>query len=76
MKVPPLDSEAFLDFPALAPPPGVTPQFDNPPSLRAPGLAVLQLTVATLFVGMRFHTKHFVVKKVLPEDCELSNTTS
>ncbi|KAH7076445.1 hypothetical protein BKA63DRAFT_282814 [Paraphoma chrysanthemicola] len=68
MKLPPPDSEEFLNLPALAPPPGVIPKFENPPSLRQPELAVLQLTLATLAVWMRLYTKQFVVRRMLPED--------
>ncbi len=63
-------SEAFLDLPALAPPPGVTPNFIDPPNLRQPWLAVVQITLATLAVFMRLFTKKFVVKRVLIDDCE------
>lgn len=65
-----MNTPAFLDYPALAPPKGVTPNFDNPSNLAAPELAVLQLTLATLFVAMRLYTKRFVVKRILAEDCE------
>ncbi|KAF1932126.1 uncharacterized protein M421DRAFT_285051 [Didymella exigua CBS 183.55] len=60
--------DAILDGPALAPPPGVTPNFENPVNLSLPGMAVLQLVVATAVVGMRVYTKLGVVRKMLAED--------
>jgi len=60
----------MLDAPALAPPPGVVANFDHPDNLSHPELAVLQLTVATVVVGMRVYTKMGVVRKMLAEDCE------
>lgn len=62
--------DAILDAPALAPPPGVTANFENPRNLSHPELAVLQLVVATAVVGMRVYTKLGVVRKMLAEDCE------
>lgn len=62
--------DAILDRPALAPPPGVVPNFANPDNLSQPELAVLQLVVATVVVGMRVYTKLGVVRNMLAEDCE------
>ena len=62
--------DAILDGPALAPPPGVKPNFVNPDNLAHPGLAVLQLTIATLVVLMRTYTKLGVLRKMQAEDCE------
>jgi hypothetical protein len=62
--------ELILNSPALAPPEGVVPNFDNPHNLRHPELAILQLTAATLVVGMRVYTKLCVIRNMLAEDCE------
>lgn len=62
--------DAMLDTPALAPPSGVKANFDNPDNLSHPELAVLQLVVATVVVGLRIYTKLGVVRKMLAEDCE------
>ena len=62
--------DAILDGPALAPPPGVKPNFVNPDNLAHPGLEVLQLTIATLVVLMRIYTKLGVLRKMQAEDCE------
>lgn len=61
--------DAILDGPAIAPPPGVKPNFEHPDNLSHPELAVLQLVVATVVVGMRVYTKLGVVRKMLAEDC-------
>jgi hypothetical protein len=63
----------IMDLPALAPPEGVVSNFDNPDNLSQPELAVLQLIVATLAVIVRIFTKHFIVRKMLVEDCKLAS---
>jgi hypothetical protein len=62
--------DAILDGPALAPPPGVRPNFENPDNLSHPELAWLQLIIATVVVVMRVYTKLGVVRNMLAEDCE------
>lgn len=62
-------TEAILNGPALAPPPGTEPNFDNPDNLAHPKLAVLQLSIATLVVAMRLYTKLGVLRNILVEDC-------
>ncbi|KAJ4984261.1 integral membrane protein [Stagonosporopsis vannaccii] len=62
--------DAILNGPALAPPPGVKPNFDDPKDLSHPELAILQLLVATLVVAMRVYTKMGVLRNMLVEDCE------
>ena len=64
--------DAILDGPALAPPPGVKPNFVNPSNLAHPELAVLQLAIATFVVVMRIYTKLGVLRKMQAEDCEYS----
>jgi hypothetical protein len=61
---------AFLDQPALSPPEGVVPNLRNPDNLADPELAVLQLAVTTVVVGIRLYTKGVVIGKMLAEDCE------
>lgn len=60
-----------MSAPALAPPKGVVPNFENPHNLSQPGLAILQLVLTTVVVGIRVYTKMWVVRKMLAEDCEL-----
>ncbi|KAI1753690.1 hypothetical protein F4782DRAFT_495359 [Xylaria castorea] len=61
----PEELQALLDGPALAPPPGVVPQFDNPSNLRLATLAVpiTSVIVATLVLMMRVYTRISVVHK-------------
>jgi hypothetical protein len=69
MRLPSPDSPEFLNLPALPPPPDIIPNFENPPNLKQPELAVLQLILVTLAVWMRLYTKQFVVRRMLAEDC-------
>ena len=58
-------------MPALAPPPGVTPNFRDPYSLAAPLRAVYTLAVVltTLTTFVRLYTKFFIMKVGGWEDC-------
>lgn len=60
----------ILDTPALAPPPGITPNFATPENLSYPEMAILQLVVTTLVVGLRLYTKGVILRKVMSEDCK------
>lgn len=62
--------DAILDGPAMPPPPGVKPNFENPDNLSHPQLAWLQLSIATAVVAMRVYTKLGVMRKMLAEDCK------
>lgn len=57
--------------PALAPPPGITPNFVNPYSQAALAyrLAIAILAVATLAVMARLFTKLKIMKRMENEDC-------
>ena len=61
-----------LDGPAMAPPPGVKPNFVNPPNLEKEFYAdlILCLTISVLVVCMRMWTKARLVRKVQIEDCK------
>ena len=54
------------------PPPGITPNFDDPPSqLRAINAVVIScLTIATIFAWLRLYTKVFVKRSYGSEDCK------
>ena len=58
--------------PAAKPPAGVTPDFNNPPSLETPLIVVVVLFVAisSFFVAMRLYTRHFVLRKLWWDDCK------
>ncbi|KAF2014710.1 hypothetical protein BU24DRAFT_463472 [Aaosphaeria arxii CBS 175.79] len=55
----PIQYESLLDQPALSPPPGIEPQFDNPPSLKHAGfgITVTLLVLITLLFSMRTFVK-------------------
>ena len=58
-------------IPLAPPPPGVTPNFVDPPN-RAWWIYVttaLCLFVTTLVVALRFYSKIFVVKQMAKDDC-------
>ncbi|TRX97450.1 hypothetical protein FHL15_001728 [Xylaria flabelliformis] len=61
----PEEFQALLDGPALAPPPGVEPQFDNPPNLKlaTDAVPITSLIVATLVLMMRIYTRISVVRR-------------
>ena len=60
-----------LDGPALAPPPGVRPNFVNPENLHAVIIAIVTLcvSISTFFFWMRMYTKLFIFRKTGWEDC-------
>ncbi|KAK8162013.1 hypothetical protein IWX90DRAFT_515640 [Phyllosticta citrichinensis] len=59
------DIENFLRQPALAPPDGVTPDFDNPPNENALAwfVTIFCMVVATTFFLLRAYGRLFVEKK-------------
>lgn len=61
-----------LDGPAMALPPGVKPNFVNPPNLEKDFYVdlILCLTISVLVVCMRMWTKARLVRKVQIEDCK------
>ena len=62
------------DF-ALEPPPGVIPNYNDPPTIAGPlvaGLAIM-IAVSTLAFAARLFTKAWVMKQVQTDDCELNN---
>lgn len=61
-----------LDGPAMAPPPGVKPNFVNPPNLEKEFYVdlILCLTISVLVVCMRMWTKARLVRKIQIEDCK------
>lgn len=59
-----------LDMPALQPPDGVTPNFDNPPNYNTSGYALCSffLAVGSIAVILRTYARVFCAKKVRLED--------
>ncbi|KAI1119778.1 hypothetical protein F5Y10DRAFT_259644 [Nemania abortiva] len=68
--LPPAQQEAILNGPALDPPPGVMPNFDNPPNGNALCIAVIAvlLVLATSAFILAAYVKSFYVKKLYLED--------
>ena len=58
--------------PGLEPPPGITPNFENPPSIQSISYAVsaICLFITTLAVGLRIFTKIRVDRNLKLEDCQ------
>lgn len=63
--------EILLTGPALAPPPGVFPNFVDPPNLRHTGVAVqiVTLILSTFAVAMRIYTKARIMHQMAAADC-------
>ncbi|KAI1824605.1 hypothetical protein F4861DRAFT_505642 [Xylaria intraflava] len=68
--LPEMVQQAILNGPALKPPPGVTPTFDNPPNQNALGMAVttLCLSVSTIAIVIVLYARFLRFKKVRYED--------
>lgn len=64
--------QKLLNGPGMAPPPGVKPNFVNPPNLEKEFYIdlILCLTISVLVVAMRMWTKVRVMRKVMIEDCK------
>ncbi|RYP53962.1 hypothetical protein DL769_010422 [Monosporascus sp. CRB-8-3] len=62
--IPPSRLQDVLDGPALPPPEGVVPDFDNPPnkSTMALGALFTCLILATVFLAIRMYARFFVVR--------------
>ncbi|KAK5633635.1 hypothetical protein RRF57_009349 [Xylaria bambusicola] len=58
---------------ALPPPPGIVPDFVNPPSQRDGNIALhtVLLSIVTIFVSIRIYTRIWITKLSLGlEDCQ------
>lgn len=60
-----------LDGPALQPPSGIIPNFDNPPNrnIYAHVALALGVSLASLFALLRAYARLFYLKKVHIADC-------
>ncbi|KAI1489288.1 hypothetical protein F5X96DRAFT_17426 [Biscogniauxia mediterranea] len=69
----PAEKEALLNGPALAPPPNVIPNFENPPngSDFSIGITCLCITVSLLLVLVRLYVSWFVCRKLYLTDALL-----
>jgi hypothetical protein len=63
--------EIPYDMPAIPPPNGGDPNFDNPPSIHTltVGVGATCMTIMALAVGIRTYTKAFILKDMRHEDC-------
>ena len=71
VKIPVVPREAQLEMlGALPPPPGITPNFVNPPSTQTTIIAIMVacLVVTTVCVALRLYTKLYVLQKLGWED--------
>lgn len=56
----------------IPPPPGIVPNFDNPPSMKTT-LVVVDVTlivISTVFVVLRLYTAQFILRRVNIPDCK------
>ena len=63
--------EARLNGPAMAPPPGLYSNFNDPSNLQVYAIITLTfcMTFSTVAVFVRMYTKIFLIRKVSLEDC-------
>lgn len=68
---------ASNDTPAADPPPGVTPNFVNPPSLHSVnlGVSIACLILMIVVVGVRTYTKAAILRDMRHEDCRLPRSS-
>ena len=61
----------LLEGPAMSPPPGVIPNYHDPPNLDAmiALTAAVCVTFGTLAVLLRMYTKVFILRALVREDC-------
>lgn len=73
--LPAAQQEAILNGPALAPPPGVIPNLDNPPNSNTLALAVgiSCICVSTIAVVLGTYSKLRLMKNLHIEDCKIPN---
>ena len=66
------DYSKIANLPAVTPPPGVVPNFNNPPS-RAHDMYIglgICLAVSTFFLALRMYAKYTVTHSFGWDDCE------
>lgn len=66
--------DAILNGPAMAPPPGETSDFTNPPNENplAIGVLVTMIVISTLCVLVRLYARVYLLRKVQVEESEYS----
>lgn len=68
-----LSKQDLSKIPALKPPPGVTPNFENPENFFGTiiGTIVVCLTLTTFLAWTRIYTRLFITKSISWDDCQL-----
>lgn len=69
-----MDIDALpLNTPALKPPPGVVPDFDNPSGIQGEihALLIVCAVISTIFVWLRLYTRYFIIKSHGWDDCKV-----
>lgn len=61
----------LLNSPAMNPPDGIEPNFENPFNRNRPSLAlmIVGMTLTSFCIAIRAYTRIFCLKKVRLEDC-------
>ena len=69
----PEQQEMILNGPAMSPPPGVTPNLDNPPNRNTMAMvvSVFCIVLVTLAASARAYSRLVLLKHVKLEDCML-----
>lgn len=64
--------DAILNGPAMAPPPGETSDFSNPPNENplAIGVLVTMIVISTFCVLVRLYARVYLLRKVAAEESE------
>lgn len=67
-----MGQDIFGQQPAMRPPPGITPNFKDPPNLAGPSIAMITCAflLIILAVGSRIYTKAVIIRKLVLEDCK------
>ena len=67
----PAQLQALLDGPAGVPPPGVIPNFVDPPNYDTRAVTVMAIgsTVSMFVLLIRIYTKAFIIRSLVLEDC-------
>lgn len=68
----PAAQAVLLEGPAIRPPKGVVPDFDNPPNQRIVGWIIVPLcsAISSIAMALRLYSRVVVLKKFMIEDCK------
>lgn len=73
-------AQSMMDVPAIAPPPGVTSNFENPVSHDSVNIVfhTICISLATVFLVMRFYTRYFILHWLAWDDylCAIAYVSS